>query len=155
MGVLRHKAVVPKLCCKLESLGLYNKTKQNKKMTSGSHPQTFSFLWSGVRSGICILKSSSGTFVGQLGLGITGNRGKISGEIICQFKKLFWNIWSFNNLAKVRERGRGGDFSNKRLVFSLKASPPPSLTGFPTLAVNPGGCGPAPESVDSRVLLGR
>lgn len=79
----------------------------------------------------------------------------------CMGHIIFWNIWNVNNLAKYRKEEVGGDFSNKRLVFSLTelVESSASFKGSEGLPFISGGSprdrGPAPESADDRVLLGR
>lgn len=74
---------------------------------------------------------------------------------------IFWNIWSVNNLAKYTKEEVGGDFSNKRLAFSLTElvesfESSKGSEGLPFISA--GGVletGPAAESANNRVLFGR
>lgn len=53
-------------------------------------------------------------------------------------KTVFWNVWSFNNLAKYGREEVGDGFSNKGSVFLLKVCPPRSQTGSPVPCWEPG-----------------
>ena len=107
-GALRHKAVVPKLCFKLESLGIWNRT--NKKRCLAPTPRLCHFTGLGWVLVVWIFKSSSGDSVGQPSLEITGNRGEISGKIAAYVKSSFGT----SGVLTILQRKENDDFSKKK-----------------------------------------
>lgn len=91
MRELRHKAVVPKLCFKLESLGIWNRT--NEKRCLGPTPRLCHFTGLGWDLIVWIFKSSSGDSARQSSLEIS-NEVKFWQDC-CQCKKALWEHLEF------------------------------------------------------------
>ena len=143
-GALRHKAVVPKLCFKLESLGIWNRT--NKKRCLAPTPRLCHFTGLGWVLVVWIFKSSSGDSVGQPSLEITGNRGEISGKIAAYVKSSFGT----SGVLTILQRKENDDFSKKKKKKKEKKERNEFFQWKSLLLWVP-GCGPAPESVDNRI----
>lgn len=110
--------------------------------------------------GMGVFKSSSCDSLGQSDLGTTSRESRLVKYFYLPLQGTLVDVWSFHNLAKRRNEGGGGrvisvikdeSFHWQRLWGAF----PVDSEGLSLLQQSPGACGSAPQSADSRVLLGR